>query len=69
MFKPNRHAWLWWISGVSVSIGVAIFILLKPAAYDMEIQRYRSIALVAGFLISGLCIIIGTSRRWFGKGL
>jgi hypothetical protein len=68
-FKPNRHAWLWWVSGISISIGIAIYLLLKPAEYDMEIQRYRSIALVAGFLISGLCIIIGTSNRWFGKDL
>lgn len=68
-FKPNRNAWLWWISGVSLSIGLSIYILLKPAEYDLTIQRYRSIALIAGFLISGLCIIIGTSRRWFGKGL
>lgn len=69
IFKPNRHAWLWWVSAVSISIGTAVYVLLKPAAYDVEIQRYRAIALVTGFLISGLCIIIGTSRRWFGKDL
>lgn len=69
MMKPNRHAGLWWLSAVSLSIGLAIFILLKPAAYDVEVQRYRAIALVAGIFISGLCIIIGTSRRWFGKDL
>ncbi len=69
MIKPNRHAWLWWVSAVTLSIGVSIFILLKPAEYDMEIQRYRSMALVASILISGLCIILGTSRRWFGKDL
>jgi hypothetical protein len=69
MIKPNRHAWLWWVSAVTFSIGIAVYILLKPAAYDMEIQRYRSIALVVAVLISGLCIIIGTSKRWFGKDL
>ncbi|MCC7299592.1 MAG: hypothetical protein IT583_00750 [Verrucomicrobia bacterium] len=69
MFKPNRYAWLWWVSGASLSIGLAVYVLLKPAEYDVEIQHYRAIALVAGFLISGLCIIIGTSRRWFGKDL
>lgn len=67
--KPNRHAWLWWVSAVTLSIGISIFILLKPAEYDMEIQRYRSMALVVAILISGLCIILGTSRRWFGKDL
>jgi hypothetical protein len=67
--KPNRHAWLWWISAVSFSIGIAVFILLKPAAYDLDIQRYRSIALVVSTLITGLCIIIGTAHRWFGKDL
>jgi hypothetical protein len=69
MIKPNRHAWLWWVSAVAFSMGIAIYILLKPASYDMEIQRYRSIALVVSILISGLCIIIGTSKRWFGKDL
>lgn len=69
MFKPNRHAWLWWVSAVTLSIGISIYILLKPAVYDMDIQRYRSMALVISILISGLCIILGTSRRWFGKDL
>jgi len=69
LFKPNPNAWLWWLSGISLTIGVSVFIVLKPASYDLDIARYRSLALVAGFLISGLCIIIGTSKRWFGKGL
>lgn len=69
MIKPNRNAWLWWVSAVTLSIGIAVFILLKPAEYDVEIQRYRAIALVISILISGFCIIIGTSRRWFGKDL
>jgi hypothetical protein len=69
MIKPNRNAWLWWVSAVTLSIGIAVYILLKPASYDIEIQRYRSIALVVAVLISGLCIIIGTSKRWFGKDL
>jgi hypothetical protein len=69
MMKPNRHAGLWWLSAVALSVGIAIYILLGPAAYDVQIQRYRSMALVAGIIISGLCIIIGTSKRWFGKDL
>lgn len=69
MMKPNKSAWLWWVSAVTLSIGIAIFILLKPAVYDPDIQKYRSMALVASVLISGLCIIIGTSKRWFGKDL
>ncbi len=69
MIKPNRHAWLWWISGTSIAIGIAIYILLKPTIYDPEIDRYRSLALIASFLVSGLCVIIGTSKRWFGKDL
>jgi len=67
--KNHPNAWLWWVTIVSLSIGLAIFILLKPANYDYEIQRYRSMALVASIMISGLCVIIGTSRRWFGKDL
>ncbi len=62
--------WLWWVALVSLSIGLSIFFLLKPAAAsDYEIQRYRSMALVLSMMISGLCIIIGTRTRWFGKGL
>jgi hypothetical protein len=67
--KPNRHAWLWWVSIVALSIGVAVYILLQPAGYDAEIQRYRMMALVISVLISGLCVIVGTSKRWFGKDL
>lgn len=67
--KPNRNTWLWWIAAIALSIGIAVFVLLKPAEYDVEVQRIRSLALVVSFMISGLCIIIGTSRRWFGKDL
>lgn len=69
MIKPIRYAYLWWVSAVTIAIGIAIFILLKPAGYDPEIQRYRSLALVTSIFIAGLCIIIGTSKRWFGKDL
>lgn len=69
MMKPNKHAWLWWVSAVTFSIGITIYILLKPAVYDPEIQKYRSVALLSAILIAGFCIIIGTSRRWFGKDL
>lgn len=69
MIKPNKHAWLWWVSAVTITIGIATYILLKPAVYDPVIQKTRSLALVAATLISGLCIIIGTSKRWFGKDL
>ena len=68
--KANQHAWLWWVSLITLSIGLSIFFLLKPAAvYDPEVQGYRAMALVVCIIISGLCIIIGTSRRWFGKDL
>ena len=69
MMKPNKNAWLWWVSAISFSIGIAVYILLQPAEYDYDIQRIRSMALIIGVLISGLCIIIGTSKRWFGKDL
>jgi len=69
MKQANRHAGLWWIAIASLSIGIAIFILLKPAEYDMEVQRYRSMALMISFGITGLCLITGTRGRWFGKGL
>ena len=68
--KPNRNIGLWWLSIISISIGLSIFILLGPAAeQDYQLQRYRALALVACIMISGLCIIIGTRGRWFGKGL
>ncbi len=68
--KPSQHIWLWWVSLVTLSIGISIFILLKPAAdQDYDIQRYRAMALVICIMISGLCVIIGTRGRWFGKDL
>jgi len=58
------------VSIVTLSIGFSIFFMLKPAAEnDPEIQGYRAMALVVCIMISGLCVIIGTSRRWFGKDL
>ena len=68
--KANQHAWLWWVSLVTLSIGMSVFFLLKSAAEeDYELQRYRAMALVVSMTISGLCVIIGTARRWFGKDL
>lgn len=69
MKKINHNAWLWWIAIASLSVGISIFILLRPADYDVEVQQYRSMALIASLLITGLCIIVGTRGRWFGKGL
>ena len=70
MMKPsNRNTGLWWVSVISLVIGISIYILLEPAEYDLDVQRYRSMALIASILIAGLCIIIGTRRHWFGKGL
>ena len=69
MKKANRNTGLWWLAVASLSIGISIFILLKPAEYDLEVQRYRSLALVLSVAIAGLCVIIATRRRWFGTGL
>ncbi len=68
--KRSQNAWLWWVAVITLSIGLSIFFLLKPAAAnDPQIQGYRAMTLVVCIMISGLCIIIGTSRRWFGKDL
>jgi len=67
--KRSHNAWLWWVAISTLSIGLSIFILLKPGNDDYGIQRYRAMALVICMVMSGLCIIIGTSRRWFGKDL
>jgi len=68
--KPNQNAWLWWVATITLSIGLSIFFLLKPAAAnDPEIQGYRAMALVVCIMISGLSVIIGTRGRWFGKDL
>lgn len=69
MKKMNPNAWLWWVAVASLSIGLSVYILLRPADYDVDVQRYRSMALIASIMITGLCIIIGTRGRWFGKGL
>jgi len=69
MKNPNKNAGLWWISIISLSIGISTFFLIQPSEYDPDIQRYRSLALVASIAITGLCVIIATRGRWFGKGL
>ena len=69
MYKQNRNTGLWWVSIVSIAIGLTVYFLLQPADYDPDIERYRSIALVSSLAVSGLCIIIATRKRWFGKGL
>ncbi len=69
MKEANQNTGLWWLAILSLSIGIAIYILLKPAEHDMEVQRYRSMALTISFVITGLCVIIGTRGRWFGDGL
>ncbi len=66
----NRNAYLWWIAGITLSIGLCIFFMLKSAApNDPVVQGHRSLVLVVCIVVSGLCVIIGTSRRWFGKDL
>ena len=68
--KANQHAWLWWVSLITLSIGFSIFFLLEPAAdNDPDVQGCRAMTLVVSIIVSGLCIIIGTRGRWFGKDL
>ncbi len=69
MKQINRNAWFWWVSITSLAIGIAIFILLPDDYDDLGIQRYRSMALMISIAITGLCVIIATRGRWFGKGL
>ena len=69
MKKPNQNAWLWWLAVISLSIGISIFVLLDPAPSDLKLRQIRTTALVGSLLITGLCLIIGTRKYWFGKGL
>lgn len=69
MKKSYQNIGLWWLAIASLTIGISLFILLKPAEYDLDVQRYRSLALVLSVAIAGLCIIIATRSRWFGKDL
>jgi hypothetical protein len=69
MNKSNQTAALWWVSIITIAIGIAAFILLEPDYSDYQMERTRSAILVACCIIPGFCIIIGTRRRWFGKGL
>ena len=69
MKKHSPNAGLWWASVASLCIGISIYILLEPASQDPEIQRYRAMALVTSIAVVGLCVIIATRSRWFGKGL
>ena len=67
--QANQNAWLWWVSILSLSIGLAIFILLQPTEQDYTMERYRTLSIIIPIAITGLCVIIGTSKRWFGKNL
>lgn len=67
--KPNRNAGLWWVSLVSIVVGLSLFFFLEPAEYDVDLQRARLIGLVIAILVPGICLIAGTSRRWFGRDL
>lgn len=69
MRQNQQNAWLWWIAAISLTIGLSIFLLIPASEYDPASQKYRPIALVAGILIAGLCLIVGTRGRWFGRGL
>lgn len=67
MKERNNNLWLWSLSAVSVAIWVAIFILLNPDDLDYELQHYRALGLVICMITAGLCAIIATRDRWFGK--
>lgn len=67
--KPNPNASLWWISLVALAIGLSFFFLLDPMEFEADVQRIRLIGLVVAILVPGICLIVGTSRRWFGRDL
>ncbi|MFA5688471.1 MAG: hypothetical protein WC959_04920 [Kiritimatiellales bacterium] len=69
-FSNNNNfkstAWLWWIAFISIAVGVAAFFALEPFNYKSNIENIRiALGMVFGICIPGICIIIGTSRKWF----
>jgi hypothetical protein len=67
-FRPKIRAGglLFWVATISLGISGSLFYALKDLAQnDVVMAQRRMLVLLIGVVISGTCIIIGTSHRWF----
>lgn len=62
----NPTLLLWWVAIISLVITGTIYYLLgEQAQYDVDLNQRRIFIPVIGVIIAGICIIAGTSGRWF----
>jgi hypothetical protein len=63
-FKPK--AILWWVAIIALGVSAALFFFLgEQAQYDDALAQRRMLFPLVGIIIAGVCIIAGTSGRWF----
>ena len=59
---------LWWVAIISLGVSVAIYYALENQAnFDADMNQRRLFLPLIGVIIAGVCLIAGTSHRWFGK--
>lgn len=63
-FQPN--ALLWWVAIIALVLSGSLYYFLgKQAEIDVAMGQRRLIFPLVGFVIAGVCLIAGTSGRWF----
>lgn len=64
---PSKHTpLLWWMAIFALVISGALYYFLgKKAEFDVDTRQLRMVFPLIGIVIAGICLIIGTSGRWF----
>ena len=66
--KTRQPVILWWIAIISISLSLAIYYAFKQqASVDVDVNQQRLFIPFVGFVIAGICLIAGTSHRWFKR--
>ena len=62
----NPKILLWWVAIISLAVCTMLyFVLAEQAQYDVAMGQRRMLFPLIGIVIAGICIIAGTSGRWF----
>ncbi|MDH3346246.1 MAG: hypothetical protein OEL75_03585 [Kiritimatiellaceae bacterium] len=62
----NPQILLWWIAIIALGVSAAFyFFMADQAQYDPALHQRRSLVVLVGTIIAGVCIISGTAGRWF----
>lgn len=64
--SANPQVMLWWVAIIALAISGALYYFLgEQAQIDVELRQRRLIFPLIGIVIAGVCVIAGTSSRWF----